>query len=161
MLKLIISNAEPGTNRAALDAALATDYPAGGFCNYGRLTQDGHLDQCYPLTEVTSPTLNPDMSNVRHSDGSLICYQRTPLTSVASTLKYCLEHHQPIQLIDIELVNIERAAGALEGFIEAHHIETLHVIGPTKQDCMAGYDYMHELISRVIQQYQPLKQCAG
>lgn len=153
MLKQIISSGQTGAERAALDAALAAKLPVGGYCRRGRLAQDGHLDVRYPLIELDDPDTSVAIQNAANSDGSLICYQGQPHAELAEAICFCLAESLPCLLIDLELVNHEKAAGALEGFIEAHGIKKLHVIGPNEQDCCQSYDYMATLIGRLLKQY--------
>lgn len=52
MLKKIVSGGQTGTDRAALDAALACGFDVGGFCQRGRMAEDGPLPARYPLTKI-------------------------------------------------------------------------------------------------------------
>lgn len=60
MLEKIISGGQTGADRAALDAALANDFPAGGYCPAGRRSEDGKIGDQYPLIEITDATSVPD-----------------------------------------------------------------------------------------------------
>ncbi len=48
----IVSGAQTGTDRAALDAALALGVDAGGWCPDGRLAEDGKIPENYPVKEL-------------------------------------------------------------------------------------------------------------
>ncbi len=53
MLEKIIGGGQTGADRAALDAALENDFAAGGYCPAGRRSEDGKIDDKYPLIEIT------------------------------------------------------------------------------------------------------------
>lgn len=48
----IISGGQTGVDRAALDAALESGFPCGGWCPKGRTAEDGPLPSEYPLKET-------------------------------------------------------------------------------------------------------------
>ncbi|WP_263786250.1 putative molybdenum carrier protein [Salinibacter grassmerensis] len=69
----IISGGQTGVDRAALDAALAHDVAAGGWCPRGRRAEDGPIAPRYPLRETpTAMYAERTARNVRDSDGTLI-----------------------------------------------------------------------------------------
>ena len=48
----IISGAQTGVDRAALDAALRNNVPCGGWCPNGREAEDGAIPERYPVHEL-------------------------------------------------------------------------------------------------------------
>jgi len=48
----IISGAQTGIDRGALDAALALGFPCGGACPQDRVAEDGRTPDRYPVVEM-------------------------------------------------------------------------------------------------------------
>ena len=72
LLKLI-SGAQTGADRAALDWAIFRDIPHGGWCPKGRKAEDGKIPPQYQLNETPSASyLQRTEWNVRDSDGTVI-----------------------------------------------------------------------------------------
>ena len=70
-LRKIVSGGQTGVDRAALDWALASGVPYGGWCPLGRWAEDGPIDARYPLRET--PGADPAQRtewNIRDSDGT-------------------------------------------------------------------------------------------
>jgi len=69
----IISGGQTGTDRAALDFAIAHGIPHGGWCPLGRRAEDGVLDPRYRLRETESKSYRQrTRRNVADSDATLI-----------------------------------------------------------------------------------------
>src|ERR671915_1058228 len=74
-LAKIISGGQTGTDRGALDAALAWGFPCGGWCPPGRLAEDGQIPERYPLIELKEGGYSQrTLRNVVESDGTAILY---------------------------------------------------------------------------------------
>lgn len=69
----LLSGAQTGADRAALDWAIFRDVPHGGWCPKGRKAEDGKIPPQYQLTETPSASyLQRTEWNVRDSDGTVI-----------------------------------------------------------------------------------------
>ena len=156
MLRQIICSGQTGAERAALDAALELKFPHGGFCLRGRLAEDGHIHCCYQLEDSKSDPLSVVNANVEYSDASVIFYQAFLTKTLESTLLHAIEQGRPYKLIDMEYLSPEQAAGCLEGFVQAHELELLNITGPTANDCPQAYDYVLQVINRLLHCYRPL-----
>jgi hypothetical protein len=51
-LTKIVSGGQTGVDRAALDAALAVNFPCGGWVTWDRMAEDGVIDRRYPLVPL-------------------------------------------------------------------------------------------------------------
>jgi hypothetical protein len=70
MLKKIISGAQTGADRAALDWAIASGFAHGGWCPCERKAEDGVIDAKYQLQETVSDNYRQRTRyNVEDSDG--------------------------------------------------------------------------------------------
>jgi hypothetical protein len=73
MITKLLSGAQTGADRAALDWAIFHDIPHGGWCPKGRKAEDGVIPPQYQLTETPSASyLQRTEWNVRDSDGTVI-----------------------------------------------------------------------------------------
>jgi hypothetical protein len=54
MIAKLLSGAQTGADRAALDWAIFHDIPRGGWCPKGRKAEDGTIPARYQLTETPS-----------------------------------------------------------------------------------------------------------
>jgi len=71
-LEKIVSGGQTGVDRAALDFAIESDLPHGGWCPKGRLAEDAILDSRYQLKETPLAIYEQRTEwNVRDSDGKV------------------------------------------------------------------------------------------
>lgn len=141
----IISGGQTGVDRAALDAALATGLPTGGWCPLGRLAEDGTIPNHYPLTEAPSPepAVRTEM-NVIHSDGTLIITPAYALTEgTLYTLQMTIKHQRPCLLTLIKENNTPTAIPTTSNLtvIRATHQQMLT---PTKKITRKVIDWLRE-----------------
>jgi hypothetical protein len=149
MLKKIISGGQIGVDRAALDAALETGFPCGGYCPKDRLAEDGPIDLLYPLTEIDGGYKERTRMNVEASDGTLIVYQQLIHGGTRLTLDYCLQLQKPRLLIDPLQFSLPEAAKQAKEWIAHNEIIVLNVAGPRESDCPQIYDYVRLLIGQI------------
>ena len=117
-LRKIVSGGQTGVDRAALDWALASGVPCGGWCPLGRWAEDGPIDARYPLRET--PGADPAQRtewNIRDSDGTLIV---TLARRLARPLLHLAKADSPAA----------EQAESLRQFIGQHQIRVLNVAGP-------------------------------
>ena len=80
MIKKLISGAQTGADRAALDFAINNDIPHGGWVPRGRKAEDGVIPDRYHVKETPEPEYSRRTAlNVMDSDGTLI-FSHGPLT---------------------------------------------------------------------------------
>ena len=147
MLRKIVSGGQTGADRAALDAALETGFPAGGYCPRGREAEDGVIDARYPLEEIDGGYAARTLRNVETSDATLVVYDTDLTGGTAQTVAHCIQANKPVKLVDIALVEPATALPAVEAFIASHNIRVLNIAGPRQSGCDRIYPYVRALIA--------------
>jgi hypothetical protein len=150
-LKAIVSGAQTGVDRGALDAALELRFPCGGWCPPGRKAEDGAVPDRYPVHElVVGGYRKRTIRNVLNSDGTLIIYFSESEGGTAQTLLHCSRLAKPCLAIDAAFVPVKRAAALAAAFIDEHHIETLNVAGPRASKEPRGHQYAQALTLELL-----------
>jgi Circularly permutated YpsA SLOG family len=101
MLKKIVSGGETGVDRAALDAALAAQFPCGGWAPGDRMAEDGTIPERYPLTILPNGGYRQRTRlNVSDSDGTAILYNESLKGGTRLTRNLCALLKRPYVLIN-------------------------------------------------------------
>lgn len=146
----IISGAQTGVDRAALDVALELGIPCGGWVPKGRLDEDGRIPDRYPgLNETeTSEWDQRTEANVRDSDGTLVL-SRGPLTGGSKfTADVAARLERPCLVLDLVKLTRGEAVRAAREWIDAERIAVLNVAGPRRSKDPGLY----ELASGVLRE---------
>ncbi|MBI1733293.1 MAG: putative molybdenum carrier protein [Gammaproteobacteria bacterium] len=148
----IVSGGQTGVDRAALDAALALAFPAGGWCPEGRLAEDGPIPARYPLEELPGGGY-PERTrrNVMDSDGTVIIYFDALHGGTLETQRICEERSKPHLLLNARMVPEEKAAEQIIAFIREHDLAVLNVAGPRASKEPGAYGYALATITRLLQ----------
>ena len=147
MIKKIISGAQSGVDRAALDFALKFNIPHGGWIPKGRIAEDGPLPDKYQLQEMpTSSYPKRTEQNVIDSDGTLIFSRGKPTGGTDYTRKMVLKHKKQLVHIDLNLKTSYDAAYRILSWIEFHHIKILNVAGPRASKDPAIYNDVFKIL---------------
>ena len=154
MLQRIISGGQTGADRAALDAALETGFPCGGYCPKNREAEDGPIDDRYPLVEINGGYAERTRKNVEESDGTLIVFQSPIHGGTRLTRDYCIQCEKPCLLIDFITASPTQALEEVESFIHQYSINALNVAGPRASDCPEVYGYVHDLILKLCSDFR-------
>lgn len=151
VLERIISGGQTGVDRGALDAALVSAFPCGGWCPAGRKAEDGVIAARYPLRELTGAGY-PDrtLRNVRDSDGTLILYTGVLSGGTRLTAELCRREHKPLQLIDAAQVGPVDAAQTVAEFIRHEAIRVLNVAGPRESGWPGAHAFSYEVVGRLL-----------
>ena len=131
----IISGAQTGADRAALNFAIANGISHGGWCPKDRKAEDGVIDVSYQLQETPlSDYLQRTEWNVRDSDGTVI-FSIGPILCGGSavTAEFAQKYGRPFIHISKELIK-GKAATELRTFIHDHGIRVLNIAGPRASD---------------------------
>lgn len=139
---MIISGGQTGVDRAALDAALETGIPAGGWCPEGRKAEDGRISDGYPLWELPGGDyLQRTHRNVADSDATLIiCFGKLQ-GGTERTLHFCRELGKPYLLVDGSSTTTADAAVLIRDFLVAKRVYRLNVAGPRASGEPKAYAY--------------------
>ena len=148
----VVSGAQTGVDRAALDAALETGIEAGGWCPERRMAEDGIIPDKYPVKELpTSGYSQRTKRNVIDSDGTAIIYFGYPTGGTEQTIGFCIKERKPYVLIDAEELAIEQASRKIHKFIGQYSISVLNVAGPRAGGEPRAYEYAKKVILGVLQ----------
>ena len=157
LLRKIVTGGQTGVDRAALDAALASQFPCGGWCPADRSAEDGVIPATYPLTPLPGGGLRErTRQNVIDSDGTLIVCDGTltggELTGGTQlTWRVAQEQGRALLVIDAAKFPVGRAAEAVIAWINTSGIEVLNVAGPRESGWAQAYAYTREVIGMVLQ----------
>ncbi len=84
------------------------------------------------------------------SDGTIIFYESYLSGGTELTVELCIRLKKPYKLIDIDLVDAEKASSLLISFTGKFEIETLNVAGPRASRCQGVYAYVKQAIHRAL-----------
>lgn len=132
----ILSGGQTGVDRAALDAAMESGIPCGGWCPAGRLAEDGRIPDRYPVVELPGAGYRQrTLRNLSDADATVIFY-KPPLSGGSfTTLEGCERASKPCLMIDITSSGMDGAVAELRAFIEQHEARVLNVAGPRASNC--------------------------
>jgi len=143
-LQKVVSGGQTGVDRAALDAARATDVPIGGWCPQGRRAEDGEIPDRYPLTETPSDVYAQRTAwNVRDSDGTLIIIASRLEGGTALTKREAEKRGRPALLVRRDEPD---AVARIRAWIEEHEICVLNVAGPRESEEPGIYEAARTLL---------------
>lgn len=124
----IISGAQTGVDRGALDAALELNVPCGGTVPQGRLAEDGPVPERYPVTENDSRDYAARTEqNIIDADATLILAGPRLSGGTRYTRELALRHNKPVAVVNVDS---DEAAAAVRRFIRIQKPEVLNVAGP-------------------------------
>lgn len=147
----IISGGQTGVDRAALDAALAAQFPCGGWCPADRKAEDGPIPERYPMSLLTERgTRLRTLKNVQSSDGTAILFNQSLSGGTKLTRDLCLREKKPFIVLDATQITVERAAKAITRFIEENEIQMMNVAGPRLSGWPEGYGFALGVVSIVL-----------
>ena len=150
-IKKIISGGQTGADRAALDFAIKSGIPYGGWVPKGRIAEDGIIPETYELHEAPTQTYERRTElNVVNSDGTLIISRGELSGGSAMTKKLAEVHHKPCLHINLTAVPDFRAAIDIKRWMEAHDVGILNVAGPRASKDPDIYDAVMKILEAVF-----------
>ena len=151
-LEKIISGGQTGVDRGALDAALAADFPCGGWCPEGREAEDGSISDRYPVTVLPGAGyLERTRPNVVDSDGTLVIYFGEISGGTLETVECCDQFKKPVTVLDGSAIDPATAATKAADFVRSNAIRTLNVAGPRESGYPGARAYAEQVVGRLLQ----------
>jgi len=147
----IVSGGQTEVDRGALDAALDSGFPCGGWCPVGRKAEDGSIPDRYPVVELPGAGYaQRTRRNVEDSDGTLILYFGDVVGGTLKTLRLCGHLRKPVLTIDATAMLPSEAARKTLDFIQREHIESLNVAGPRSSGAPEAHAYTQETVAGIL-----------
>ena len=148
-LEKIVSGAQTGADRAALDVAMALGIETGGWVPLGRRAEDGRVPVRYAgLIETNTDSYQTRTAlNVRDSDATLIFSFGEPTGGTALTLKLAQSSSKPYLSVDLERLSPESAANAISEWLARSGTRVLNVAGPRE----SGEPRITAAVTRVLE----------
>ncbi len=150
-IQKIISGAQTGADRAALDFAIEYGIEHGGWVPEGRKAEDGIIPLRYNVMELPGGDY-PDRTakNVMDSDGTLII-SHGELTGGSLLTKALAEKHgKPVFHADMTRLIVFDAAIDIQEWMDAHGIEVLNVAGPRESKDKEIYTTTRNILETVF-----------
>jgi len=151
VLAKIVSGAQTGVDRGALDAALAAGFPCGGWCPADRNAEDGPIPDRYPMTLLAGGGHRQrTVRNVLDSEGTAILFNQSLSGGTLYTHDVCRRERKPYIVLDATQISESAAAATIVRFIEEHGIQVLNVAGPRLSRWAEGHGFAPRVIGEVI-----------
>jgi hypothetical protein len=147
----LVSGGQTGVDRAMLDFCLARGIPCGGWCPEGRSAEDGSIDPAYPVRELLGAGYEErTAANVKDSDATVIIFHRQMEGGTLKSFEYAKQEQKPVLLLDMSLMDIEKAARKLLDFVHAHKPRILNFSGPRHSEWPEGYNCCYALLQHMF-----------
>lgn len=140
MISKIVSGAQTGVDRGALDAAIEASCPYGGWIPKGRRSEDSGVPARYTaLVESSSANyLKRTEQDVVDSDATLIFCYGEPTGGTLRTVEFCKKHNRPYWVDDPDSPNKVDRDWEVHCWLEAEFGMkpiVLNVAGPRESKC--------------------------
>ncbi len=157
--RTIISGAQTGVDRAALDAAIACGLACGGSIPRGRLAEDGPVSRRYTrLAELkTNVYAARTRRNVLDADATLILCPGAPEGGTALTARLAAKHKKPLLVVDIGREPDASAIRLIRAWLASHDPAVLNVAGPRESRFPGLYERARKLLEKLFREMQAVK----
>lgn len=152
MIRRIVSGAQTGADRAALDVARNWPIDSGGWVPKGRQAEDGIVPAEYPgLRETDSEDVTVRTeANVRDSDGTVIL-SRGPLSGGSlTTLEIAHRLAKPLLHVDLSEMTLSAAVDSISSWLGKGRIEILNVAGPRASEDPGIFSATTAVVSGIL-----------
>jgi len=151
MIIKIISGGQTGADQAALDAAVVTGTPHGGWVPEGRTTERGPLSQKYAVEEMIGCGYSERTEkNVVESDGTVIITHGKLTGGSEYTLAMARKHKRPCIHIDLNNKRMSDGAESILAWLRKHMIQVLNVAGTRASKDEKIYRAVFNLMEEVV-----------
>ncbi|MBN1847506.1 MAG: putative molybdenum carrier protein [Deltaproteobacteria bacterium] len=151
MLQKIISGGQTGADRAALDVAIETGMPHGGWIPKGRKTEKGRLPLRYQLTEIQSIDYAQRTElNVVDSDATLLFSHGVLKGGSALTKAMARKHRKPCLHIDLDEMSQNRVVEIIKLWLELREVNILNVAGPRESEDPRIYEDVKKILRSLL-----------
>ncbi len=164
MLRKIVTGGQTGVDRAALDAAILSEFEYGGWCPKGRLDENGKIPETYKNLREISGEFKTDKENydartkknITDSDATLIIVPKLPLPvkikdGTLLTIDDAKKQNKPNLLVDLSK-SIDSNCELIVNWIIENKISTLNIGGPRESNCPGIYKSSLQLIKIALPQ---------
>jgi len=158
MFQKIVTGAQAGVDRAALDAAMLLDFEYGGWCPKGRLDEKETIPEKYSNLKEVSGEFKADKEsydartkkNIEDSDATLILVPQIPLPEQIKdgtllTIEYTKKQLKPYLIVNLSKPICSNAE-LITAWVKENRINTLNIGGPRESTCPGIYQATLELL---------------
>lgn len=131
----IVSGGQTGADRAALDFARASGIATRGWVPKGRRDELGRISDAYAglvETDTEDPQVRTIL-NVRDSDGTVVLCHGEPTGGTRLAAETARDLRR-LLLLDLNRLDVEKAAATLGSWVAENRIESLNVAGPRQSE---------------------------
>ena len=151
-IRKIVSGAQTGADRAALDFAIEYGIDYGGWVPRGRKAEDGSVPARYSVLELPEGGYSERTEkNVIDSDGTLIVSHGALAGGSRLTLEMTEKHEKACLHIDLNNIIHFDAAIDIHDWIVENRIKILNVAGPRASKDARIYKAVYDILEMVIQ----------
>ena len=152
MIQRIVSGAQTGADRAALDAALSLGYDCGGWVPRGRLDEKGRIPDRYPnLKEAADDKPETRTAlNVRDSDATIIFSHGSLSGGSEYTQAKADELDKPNCHSDLSSTTLSEAVLIGSAWLRRVEPRVLNVAGPRASDDAEIYAKTRRVLEQLL-----------
>lgn len=151
MILKIISGGQTGADQAALDAAIITGTPYGGWVPEGRMTEKGPLSEKYQMEEMIGCGYSERTEkNILDSDGTVIISYGKLAGGSGYTMAVAKKNKRPCLHIDLNNQGMSGAVENILSWLRKYMIQVLNVAGPRASKDGKIYKAVFNLMEEVI-----------
>jgi hypothetical protein len=148
----IISGAQTGADRAALDFGRESGFETGGFIPRGRRDENGTIPMSYEnLVETTSRNFRVRTElNVRKADATLIISHGPPTGGTRLTMVFAQRYSKPYKCVDLLADDQSAILRDVRRWIDENDFRVLNVAGSRASKDPKIYDGTRSFLASVL-----------
>jgi len=149
--KKIIAGGQTGTDRAALDFAIAHGIPHGGWCPKGRKAEDGAISSIYQLNEMaTVHYLKRTKQNIVDSDATLILNFGDLGGGTLRTIQLAEQLNKPFITVQLDRDDLANQIEETYNWIREVCGDRLNVAGPRESKRPGVYRLSYHFLDQLF-----------